>query len=61
MVSILGFRMFLRLLKMVAQSIASTSSPQRETRISASMGLEVQPIAQVAFDSILFGKSSLKK
>ena len=35
-ISILRSRMFLQMLKMVAQSIASTSSPQRETCIRAS-------------------------
>ena len=35
-VSFLRFRMFLQILKMIAQSIASTSSPQRETHIRAS-------------------------
>ena len=34
-VSILRSHMFLQILKMVAQSIASTSSPQRETQIRA--------------------------
>jgi hypothetical protein len=39
-VSILWSHMFLQMLKMVAQSIASTSSPQRETRIRASRVLK---------------------
>ena len=39
-VSILRSRMFLQMLKMLAQSIASTSRPQRKTRIRASRVFE---------------------
>ena len=58
-VSIFWSRMCLQMLKLVTQSIASTSSPQRETRIRVSRVFQVQPIVQVAFDCILFGKPSL--
>ena len=58
-VSISWSRMCLQMLKLVTQSIASTSSPQRETRIRVSRVFQVQPIVQVAFDCILFGKPSL--
>ena len=45
-ISILRSRMFLLMLKMVAQSIVSVSSPQRDTYIRASKCLQVQPIAK---------------
>ena len=44
---------------MVAQSIASTSSHTKRDLLKSIKGLQVQPIAQIAFDCILFGKSSL--
>jgi hypothetical protein len=47
------------MLKMVAQSISSTSSLQRDPHKSIK-GLQLQPIAKVAFDCILFGKFSHK-
>ena len=57
-VSNLQFCLFLQMLKTVAHSIASTSSPQRETNIRVSTVFKFQPIAQVAFDCILYGKPS---
>ena len=56
-ISILQFWMSLQIFRMVAQAIASTSSPQRETPHKSIKSLQVQPIAQVAFDCILFGES----
>ena len=55
--SILPSCMFLQMLKTVAHSIASTSSPQRDPHKSIK-GLQVQPIVQVVFYCILYGKSS---
>ena len=57
--SILRSHMFLQMLKMVARSIAFTSSPQRGDPHNNIKGLQVQTIMQVVFDCILFGKSSL--
>ena len=56
---LVSYSMFLQMLKMLAQSIASTSSPQRNTHIRASRVFKFNLIAQVAFDCILFGKPTL--
>ena len=43
-ISILCSRMFLQVLKMVVRSIASTSSPQRETHVRASRVFKFNPL-----------------
>ena len=58
-INILRSRMFFQMLKMVAQIHCINFKPTKRNPQTSIKALQVQPIAQVAFDCILSAKPSL--